>query len=75
MLYAVARKFGKQALAVFTVSDNALTGAGLDSSERERGFNDMITLALDTAVRAVITETNTNCTPTDAPKKATKELN
>ena len=53
MLYAVARKFGKQALAVFTVSDNALTGAGLDSSERERGFNDMITLALDTAVRAV----------------------
>lgn len=53
MLYAVARKFGKQALAVFTISDNALTGAGLDSSERERGFNDMITLALDTAVRAV----------------------
>ena len=26
-------------------------------------------------VRVVITETNTNCTPTDAPKKAIKELN
>ena len=26
-------------------------------------------------VRVVITETNTNCTPTDAPKKAVKELN
>ncbi len=25
-------------------------------------------------VRVVITETNTNCTPTDAPKKAAKEL-
>ena len=24
-------------------------------------------------VRVVITETNTNCTPTDAPKKAAKE--
>lgn len=28
-----------------------------------------------TLVRVVITETNTNCTPTDAPKKAIKELN
>ena len=28
-----------------------------------------------TLVRVVITETNTNCTPTDAPKKAVKELN
>ena len=26
-------------------------------------------------VRVVITETNTTCTPTDAPKKAAKELN
>ena len=26
-------------------------------------------------VRVVITETNTNCTPANAPKKATKELN
>ena len=26
-------------------------------------------------VRVVITETNTNCTPANAPKKAVKELN
>lgn len=26
-------------------------------------------------VRVVITETNTNCTPSDAPKRAVKELN
>ncbi len=57
MLYAVARHFGRDALALCTVSDYALEDASradeaLDAEARERGFDEMITLALDTAARA-----------------------
>ena len=51
MLYAIARKLGKDALAVLAVSDLPLTGASLGADERESSFTEMITLALDVAAR------------------------
>ena len=51
-LYATALKFGRRALALCTVSDNALTGEGLTADERESSFTEMIAFALETAVRA-----------------------
>ncbi len=52
MLYAVARAFGKEALAVCAISDYALGGDMLPAAERERGLRDMMVLALDVAARA-----------------------
>ena len=49
MLYATAKRAGKKALAIFTVSDRPLTGEGLSADERERTFDEMIKLALDLA--------------------------
>ena len=40
----------KNALAICTISDHILTGEALDSDQRQLSFNDMITLALDTAI-------------------------
>ena len=51
MLYAIARKLGKDALAVLAVSDLPLAGASLGADERESSFTEMITLALDVAAR------------------------
>ena len=51
-LYATALKAGRRALALCTVSDNALSGEGLSADERERTFTEMIELALTTAVEA-----------------------
>ena len=49
-LYAMAKKHGKDALAVLTVSDNAFDeGGGLDADERERSFGKMLAFALDIA--------------------------
>lgn len=50
-LYMNAARAGKKALCVTTVSDNILTGEGLTAEERETGFKNMITLALETAVK------------------------
>ena len=47
MLYATAKRAGKKALAIFTVSDRPLTGEGLSADERERTFDEMIKIALD----------------------------
>ena len=50
MLYAMAKKHGKDALALLTVSDNAFDeGGGLDADERERSFGKMLAFALDIA--------------------------
>jgi purine-nucleoside phosphorylase len=48
-LYANAKVANKNALAIFTVSDNAITGEGIPSEERETGLNKMIKLALELA--------------------------
>ena len=50
-LYLNAAKTGKKALCICTVSDNLVTGAALTSAERETSFTDMMTLALETAVK------------------------
>lgn len=49
-LYTLAAKFGQQALALFTVSNHLLTGAECTAEERQTTFNDMIKIALETAV-------------------------
>lgn len=50
-LYTLAAKFGRQALAVLTVSDHILTGEVTTAEERQTTFNDMIVVALDAAIQ------------------------
>ena len=49
-LYLLAAKYHVQALAIFTVSNHLLTGEETTAEARETSFNDMILLALDTAI-------------------------
>lgn len=49
-LYLNAARFGRRALTVCTVSDQLLTKQHLSTEERQQGFDEMVTLALDTAV-------------------------
>ncbi len=51
-LYPLAAEHGAEALAVCTVSDDIRTGGRLSSDERQTSFNEMIELALETAVAA-----------------------
>ncbi|GAC42609.1 purine-nucleoside phosphorylase [Paenibacillus popilliae] len=50
-LYLLAAKHGIDALAMFTVSDHILTGEQTTAQERQTTFNDMIEVALETAIR------------------------
>jgi purine-nucleoside phosphorylase len=50
-LYAIAHEEGVRALAIMTVSDHLKTGASTSPEERERTFDDMVTIALDALVR------------------------
>lgn len=50
-LYTLAAKYGCQALAVLTVSDHILTGEATTSEERQTTFNEMIEVALETAIQ------------------------
>ncbi len=50
-LYMNAAAAGKNALCICTVSDHLLNGEHLSSEERETGFDEMIRLALETAIR------------------------
>ncbi|MFH5184302.1 purine-nucleoside phosphorylase [Paenibacillus sp. TAB 01] len=49
-LYTLAAKFGVNALTILTVSDHLLTGEETTAEERQTTFNDMMEVALDTAV-------------------------
>ena len=49
-LYMNAARTGKEALAICTVSNHLLTGEETPAEERERGFTNMMTLALETAL-------------------------
>lgn len=49
-LYLNAARLGKKALAICTVSDCPLTGESCSSDEREKGFSDMMKLALESAI-------------------------
>jgi purine-nucleoside phosphorylase len=51
-LYTLAAEHDVEALAVCTVSDNIRTGERLSSADRQTGFDDMIGLALETALAA-----------------------
>lgn len=48
-LYTLAARHGRRALAVLTVSDHLLTGEHLPSEDREKGFADMVEIALEAA--------------------------
>jgi purine-nucleoside phosphorylase len=51
-IYAVAAEHCAEALAICTVSDDIPGGGALTAAERQTGFDEMIRLALDTAVGA-----------------------
>jgi len=51
-LFPLAAEHGVEALAVCTVSDNIRTHEAMSSADRETSFNQMIELALETAVAA-----------------------
>ena len=49
-LYVNAAKLGKDALAMFTISDIVGTDQGMPALERQTGFNNMIEFALEVAL-------------------------
>ncbi|WP_392562034.1 purine-nucleoside phosphorylase [Orbus sturtevantii] len=49
-IYGVAAEFGAKALAICTVSDHIRTGVEMTSEERQLGFKDMITVALESVL-------------------------
>lgn len=50
-LYTLAAKFDRKALSVLTVSDHVLTGEETTAEERQTTFNEMIEVALETAIK------------------------
>lgn len=50
-LYMNAARCGKSALAICTISDHIITGEATNAQERQTSFTDMMTLALETAIR------------------------
>lgn len=50
-LYSIAQVEGVDALAMFTMTDHLVTGDHLSADDRQKGVDEMIELALDTAVR------------------------
>lgn len=50
-LYTLAAKYNKKALALLTISDHLLTGEQTTAEERERTFDDMMIIALETALK------------------------
>lgn len=47
-LYTLAAKFGREALAILTISDHILKGGATTAEERQLTFKNMINIALDT---------------------------
>lgn len=52
-LYILAAKYKVKALSLLTVSDHILTGEETTPQERQTTFNQMIELALDTAIESI----------------------
>ncbi|MCM3537087.1 purine-nucleoside phosphorylase [Priestia endophytica] len=50
-LYTIAAKFDQNALSILTVSDHVLTGEETTAEERQTTFNEMIEVALETAIQ------------------------
>lgn len=51
-LYTIAAEFHVDALALFTVSDHLITKEACSAEERQTTFNDMIKIALETAIES-----------------------
>lgn len=51
VLYYLAAKYHVQALAIMTVSDHILTGEETTSEERQKTFDEMMIVALDTIIQ------------------------
>ena len=49
-LFINAKRLNKKALSILTVSDNLLTGEKTTSAEREKSFNEMMILSLETII-------------------------
>jgi purine-nucleoside phosphorylase len=49
-LYTIAARFRVRALTVLTVSDHIRTGEKATAEERERSFDQMVEIALDTVI-------------------------
>ncbi|MBD1556325.1 purine-nucleoside phosphorylase [Vibrio sp. S9_S30] len=49
-IYGVAAELGAKALTILTVSDHIIRGEKLSAEDRQKSFNDMMTVALETAV-------------------------
>ncbi|MCX8819522.1 phosphorylase family protein, partial [Vibrio parahaemolyticus] len=49
-IYGVAADLGAKALTILTVSDHIIRGEKLSSEERQKSFNDMMKVALETAI-------------------------
>jgi purine-nucleoside phosphorylase len=49
-LYGLAAQYGARAVALMTVSDHVLTHESTSAEERQTTFNEMVQIALDTAV-------------------------
>lgn len=49
-LYGLAAEYGARALALMTVSDHVLTHESTSAEERQTSFNDMVEIALETAL-------------------------
>lgn len=50
-LYTLAAKYGLDALSILTVSDNTLTKERASSEEREKGYTQMMEIALELAIK------------------------
>ncbi len=50
-IYGLAAEYGAHALGILTVSDHIRTGEHMTTDERQTSFGEMITLALETAIR------------------------
>ena len=50
-LYMNAARYGKNALAICTISDHIVTGEATTAEERQNSFTQMMTLALETAIK------------------------
>nr|WP_072515155.1 purine-nucleoside phosphorylase [Ndongobacter massiliensis] len=48
-LYTTARKLGRRALGLFTISDSLVTGAAESSEDRQKAYTNMMELALEIA--------------------------
>jgi purine-nucleoside phosphorylase len=49
-LYTIAARYGVRSLTLLTVSDHIMTGERSSAADRERTFNQMVEIALDTIV-------------------------